>query len=399
MGLLFAVVPWILADAEAFRDGDDAERDPAARDLHIETAIHSAETAIPAIASAAHAGGLDASEALADLGALLRALRAFRAAITGADNDFMPLREVVRALRHYAQHAKAHFDSIGPFIVALAASTPPQPTLALRNELARLSLVALLADDFRRLDDARARTANREHLLPALRDRLSRACDEGLTACDGALAAIAEGGAHRLDRMKNPGAIAQELDLRVRLAAMRHALRSLKYAIGDPNGRTGDDLAELREARAWIGERLGELAIVLSSPPADTGDSGDGDKTPRRDAGSGVMSPAKRAEQPSPVLSWLGPALALRVKHPEWSDAKIADRVGVNKSTLSRNETYRKARQGRVASERTDTDDSHDPDRRPSRQSRDEEDADARLDREWNERNAQRIGKARKKNP
>ena len=44
------------------------------------------------------------------------------------------------------------------------------------------------------------------------------------------------------------------------------------------------------------------------------------------------------------VPSWLVPALHLLEIHPDWSDAKIANEVGVNKSTLSRNATYRRAR-------------------------------------------------------
>jgi hypothetical protein len=105
-------------------------------------------------------------------------------------------------------------------------------------------------------------------------------------------------------------------------------------------------------------------------------------------------------------MEWLSYAMVMVNRHPEWSDAAIAKHVGIDKSRLSRAAEYQAAAHMartpktpagsvRIANgnrELEAVDDSFDPNRRASRQWQDEEDTDARLDREIDEaqRKAQR---------
>jgi hypothetical protein len=103
---------------------------------------------------------------------------------------------------------------------------------------------------------------------------------------------------------------------------------------------------------------------------------------------------------------WLAEAMLTVRDHPEWPDATIAEQVGIHKSRLSRSPEYQaaarmarkpRAPDGFVANVDKDrtveaVDDSFDPNRPASRQWRDEEDTDDRIDREMRERNQKRNG-------
>ncbi len=118
----------------------------------------------------------------------------------------------------------------------------------------------------------------------------------------------------------------------------------------------------------------------------------------------GISSSAKLMEtRRDSRFKWLASAMLIVRDHPEWSDAEIARHVGIDKSRLSRSPEYRMAAtmarttSRPIGSVRTidgirhveAIDDSFDPNRKPSRQYQDEEDADARLDREMDGRNTQ----------
>ncbi|MFN5944959.1 MAG: hypothetical protein ACK5ZG_14805 [Phycisphaerae bacterium] len=104
---------------------------------------------------------------------------------------------------------------------------------------------------------------------------------------------------------------------------------------------------------------------------------------------------------------WLANAMLTVRDHPEWSDASIADSVGIDKSRLSRSPEYQKAAQmarslkiPRGSATYTEDisgveaiDDSFNLNRPASRQWQDEEDLDDRIDREMNERNKKRNAK------
>jgi len=106
---------------------------------------------------------------------------------------------------------------------------------------------------------------------------------------------------------------------------------------------------------------------------------------------------------------WLAEAMLTVSNHPEWSDATIATKVGIDKSTLSRSPQYRRAasmartpRVPRGSVTMTDggrkvdaEDNSFNPNRPASRQSQYEEDTDERIEREEKEekRNAKRNGR------
>jgi hypothetical protein len=93
---------------------------------------------------------------------------------------------------------------------------------------------------------------------------------------------------------------------------------------------------------------------------------------------------------------WLAEAMLMVRNHPDYSDARVAELVGINKSQLSRSPEYRTAaalarrcitRSGNVL--HTDgvrsieaVDDTVDPNRKASWQSEEEEDLDDRIDRE-----------------
>ena len=119
------------------------------------------------------------------------------------------------------------------------------------------------------------------------------------------------------------------------------------------------------------------------------------------------------ANNPKPTrrerrAKWLAQAMLTVRDHPEWSDATIAGKVGINKSRLSRSPEYRAAASmartpktpaGSVTVANGDreleaVDDSFDPNRRASGQWQDEQDTDDRIDREMKEtqRKTQRGG-------
>lgn len=126
-----------------------------------------------------------------------------------------------------------------------------------------------------------------------------------------------------------------------------------------------------------------------------------GTPTPRRAATPKATRRERRAK-------WLAEAMLTVRDHPEWSDATIAERVGIDKSRLSRSPEYRAAASmartsktpaGSVTVANGDreleaVDDSFNPNRRASRQWQDEEDTDDRIDREMKEtqRKTQRGG-------
>lgn len=118
------------------------------------------------------------------------------------------------------------------------------------------------------------------------------------------------------------------------------------------------------------------------------------------------------AKKPKPTrrerrAKWLAEAMLTVRDHPEWSDATIAERAGIDKSRLSRSPEYQAAARmartpktpdGSVTIADGDrsveaVDDSFDPNRPASRQWQDEEDTDDRIDREMKERNAKRNGR------
>ncbi len=128
-------------------------------------------------------------------------------------------------------------------------------------------------------------------------------------------------------------------------------------------------------------------------------------ESPNDDSAKSHVPPTRRSRRER-TLDWLSRAMLVVQDHPEWADSKIADQVGIDKSRLSRSRIYQTAARaartsktpagsitvagggGKVEAE----DDSFNPNRRASRQSVDEEDADDRIDREINERNAKRNG-------
>jgi hypothetical protein len=78
--------------------------------------------------------------------------------------------------------------------------------------------------------------------------------------------------------------------------------------------------------------------------------------TPRRPKHQAREAPTSRGER---RMRWVAEALMLVHAHPDWSDAKIARRVGIDKSQLSRCEEYRRARvvlKGDVPSGHAETD-------------------------------------------
>jgi len=120
----------------------------------------------------------------------------------------------------------------------------------------------------------------------------------------------------------------------------------------------------------------------------------------------------KQAKKPKTTrrerrAKWLAEAMLTVRDHPEWSDATIAERAGIDKSRLSRSPEYQAAARmartpktpnGSVMIADGDrsveaVDDSFDPNRPASRQWQNEEDTDDRIDREMKERNAKRNGR------
>jgi hypothetical protein len=142
---------------------------------------------------------------------------------------------------------------------------------------------------------------------------------------------------------------------------------------------------EFADRAVAVCARIDELRAV----PASLGVPGDAPGTPTK------PKPNRRKRQ----MKWLAEAMLTVRDHPEWSDAAIAQQVGIDKSRLSRSPEYRKA--AALAREPNKpagwvkvadglgkleaVDDSFDPNRRPSRQWQEEEDVDDRIDREMRE--------------
>lgn len=138
--------------------------------------------------------------------------------------------------------------------------------------------------------------------------------------------------------------------------------------------------AMLDSVERWVG---------LPSPPPVQAARGTDPKAATR------PNPTRRERQ----LEWLAKAMLTVRDHPEWSDAKVAEQVGINKSTLSRSPEYHaaasmarapKTPSGSVSVANGErnleaVDDFFDPNRHASRQSQDEEDTDDRIDREMEE--------------
>lgn len=138
------------------------------------------------------------------------------------------------------------------------------------------------------------------------------------------------------------------------------------------------------------------LPLEVSKPIDESG------TRDQADASTPKQKPTRRERR----AKWLAEAMLTVRDHPEWSDATIAEQVGIDKSRLSRSPEYqaaaRMARSSRMPGGSvtiTDkvrildaADDSFNPNRLASRQSSDEEDTDDRIDREMNEtqRNPQR---------
>ncbi len=102
--------------------------------------------------------------------------------------------------------------------------------------------------------------------------------------------------------------------------------------------------------------------------------------------------------------AWVAEAMMVVHDHPDWPDSRIACEVGIDKSRLSRCETYKRAamqaRSANIPSGRVlvvdggraleADDDTFDANRKASRQSREEEDLDDRIDRDMRDQETQR---------
>lgn len=208
-------------------------------------------------------------------------------------------------------------------------------------------------------------------------------------AASPAVAAIMDGGESRLAE-RWTARVVIDLD---NLAGLLHPLR-----VGGVDGlgfiRCGLPPLppEFADRAVAVSDRIGELRAV----PASLGDPHDAPKV--------TTKPKPKPNRRERQKAWLAEAMLAVQDHPEWSDAAIARQVGIDKSRLSRSALYRKAATlARMPKTRTGTvtianghreleavDDSFNPNRPASRQWQDEEDADDRLDREMNERNAKR---------
>ena len=90
----------------------------------------------------------------------------------------------------------------------------------------------------------------------------------------------------------------------------------------DRSGKTGSLIAILLEQH---GEALKRSGLSLGQSDA---------------AGNEATELVGKKEK---QLKWLAEAMVLVQEHPDWYDARIAKAVGKHKSTLSRNQTYRRA--------------------------------------------------------
>jgi hypothetical protein len=158
-----------------------------------------------------------------------------------------------------------------------------------------------------------------------------------------------------------------------------------------------------REARvSAIAARIISEHLRASDHGSRGADAGDGNAKPPAALASGPHSSPSGKPKPTRRerrAKWLAEAMLTVRDHPEWSDAAIAARAGINKSRLSRSPEYQAAARMARAPKTPDgsvtmadgdrrveaVDDSFDANRPASRQSQDEEDTDDRIDREMRE--------------
>lgn len=286
--------------------------------------------------------------------------------------------------------------------------------------------------------------------------------DHGQTWCERARAAMWAGGAKGLDAatQANAAGQARSIELHTKLQDVERVFVGLTIGVGDPRiiidkdaasmadlgewfARTRDEMGAVFETRGLDGDDLIARLAVAPTPPILSDDElarlrshlkaplrlsamkdnaerdrwrtlhevlnyndelradARGTPTPRRAATPKATRRERRAK-------WLAEAMLTVQDHPEWSDATIAERVGIDKSRLSRSPVYRAAARmartpktpaGSVTVANGDreleaVDDSFDPNRRASRQWQDEQDTDDRIDREMKEtqRKTQRGG-------
>lgn len=97
------------------------------------------------------------------------------------------------------------------------------------------------------------------------------------------------------------------------------------------------------EHHAAVANAISE-ARVWASPARHHADIGESVAKALEPILKGVAETNRQSgDERKPPGAWLGTALILRKNHPDWSNAKIAREVGVDPSTLSRNDTYQNA--------------------------------------------------------
>lgn len=261
-----------------------------------------------------------------------------------------------------------------------------------------------------------------------------------------ALEALRKGGCDRL--CKAEGSRRTALDLATRLQAvgnltflLRFSLPGMKFIDTDGTGKVtthhecsfaGDEARELAEHGTYFREATKRIRAMasLEGLRLDVRIPGWDRSLPQLGPWHHIPSaippellpPALASQTTGPVsspvrkpkptrreraLKWLAEAMLLVRDHPEWSDAKIADQVEIDKSRLSRSREYRAAaRMARTPKTPNGSvsiadgvrsveavDDSTDPNRPPSRQWQHEEDTDDRIDREMSALSAERNAK------
>lgn len=345
--------------------------------------------------------------------------------------------------RERAREVQLHFLSIGAKIASDRA-----------NELARAGAPceqqwAALTEGMDRANDPPPSSEPAEY-TKSLRESV---LNHGPTWCEQARAALRAGGAKGLDAATHPNAAGQtrSIELHTKLQDAERVFVGLTVGVGDPRiiidkdaeimadlgewfARTRDELGAVFETRGLDGDDLIARLAVAPAPPILSDDElarlrahlkaplrlsamkGEAERDRwrtlrevlnfndelRADA-SGTPVPLRgatpKATRRERRAKWLAEAMLTVRDHPEWPDAKIADRVGIDKSRLSRSPEYRaaasmartpKTPEGSVRFANGDreleaVDDSFDPNRSASRQWQDEEDTDDRIDREMRE--------------
>lgn len=227
------------------------------------------------------------------------------------------------------------------------------------------------------------------------------------------------GGARWLDAATQPNVAGQSrsIELHTKLQEAERVFVGLKSGVSDPRTIIDKHAASMAELGEWFARTRDELGAVFemrgldapaNTPTAPDGDTDNAAKADLRADVRGKSSP-RRGDAPKETrrerqLKWLAEAMLVVRDHPEWPDARIAEQVGIHKSRLSRSPQYRTAAsmartartpEGSVTITKDDkvleaVDGSFDPNRPASRQSQDEEDLDARIDRDMRESATQR---------